>query len=277
MRFRVPHGCALAGSLLLLVIAVGPLFAVAPPAALLDSRQSFLFHQGAYRRVRIGWWIEQGPSGQRMYREHRRTGKYVELHDPARNRLVRLYDSGHYVYVRARDHYAWAGPGRWAHHANQPLDYSRNSSEREKLTDAERRTGFPRLGEHFEVLAPATFTYNCIGWSLGISGSWVWPTERGVVAYLHHFDALYGYYGFQRVQGLDYKRQPSHDKVLLYAVRNADGRIQPTHAALQMADGSWTSKVGTLPLIRHLHPHDLAGPSYGVPYVMYVRARPLPR
>jgi len=41
-----------------------------------------------------------------------------------------------------------------------------------------------------------------------------------------------------------------------------------------LPDGSWSSKLGSLPLIRHLRPDDVAGPTYGAPYVLYVRTKP---
>ena len=41
------------------------------------------------------------------------------------------------------------------------------------------------------------------------------------------------------------------------AVLQPDGVVEPTHAARQLVDGSWSSKLGRLPLIRHLEPHDL--------------------
>ena len=62
-----------------------------------------------------------------------------------------------------------------------------------------------------------------------------------------------------------------HDKLVLYGKKKAGGGIEVTHIARQLADGSWSSKLGSLPLIRHLRPDDVAGPTYGVPYVVYVR------
>src|SRR5205823_3859038 len=118
------------------------------------------------------------------------TREYVELFDPVGKRHFRLYPWGKYVYVPARQHFAWVAPGRWEHPARQPLDFLRNAFEREKLTSSEHRAGFPRLREEFEVMGPATPSYNCIGWSLGLTESWVWPTEAGETASLHHFDAL---------------------------------------------------------------------------------------
>jgi hypothetical protein len=271
MRLQSLPGLLLAGPLLLL-IAVGPLLA-GPKTIRVDSRQTWLFNQGTFRFAGTGRWIEQGPAGTHDYRENHRTTDFLELFDPVRKRYIRLYARGQYVYVPAKKHFAWVCPGRWADPGQRPLDMSRHPVERNKLTAAEQRAGFPRLGAEFEVLAPATVSYNCIGWSVGNQSSWVWPSERGQTAYLQHFDALYQYYGFRRIAGLDLKPQRGYDKVLLYAIRRSDGSIQPTHASLQLSDGSWSSKVGSLPLIRHLDPNDLAGPTYGAPWVVYVRPR----
>src|SRR5437016_5479833 len=51
-----------------------------------------------------------------------------------------------------------------------------------------------------------------------------------------------------------------------------DGTVKEiTHAALQEPDGSWASKLGNLPLIRHANPYAVDGPTYGVPVATYVR------
>ncbi len=272
MRSRASLCCALAGAVVLLVVTI-PAAAAGPPSALIDSRRAWLFNQGAFRFLGPGRWVQRGPSGNFRYREHQRTADYIELFDPSRKRYVRLYARGWYVYVPSRRHYALMGLGRWAQSWMRPLDQGRNSDERPKLATPEHRAGFPRLGEEYEVLAPASSAYNCIGWSVGNTTSWVWPTQAGQVPRLADFDALYASHGFRRVAGLDYRRSPGLDKVVLYAMRRPDGSIALTHAALQLRDGSWSSKLGSLPLVRHLHPDDVAGPSYGVPYVLYVRNR----
>jgi hypothetical protein len=260
-------------TLLLLAIVPGRAGGAAPPFALIDSRRAWLFNQGSFRPAGIGRWIERGPYGRRVWREHHRARDYIELFDPARTRYIRLYPWGQYAFVPRRKHYAWVCRGRWAHPANRPLNHALNADERDKLTTQDQRDSFPRLNEEYEVLAPASASYNCIGWSLGTTSSWVWPTEGGQPVYLHHFDSLYASHGFRRVARLSFKRVPGMEKIVLYGVRRSDGSGQPTHAAVQMSDGSWSSKLGSLPLIRHLHPNDVAGPSYGAPWVMYVRRR----
>jgi type VI secretion system secreted protein VgrG len=84
---------------------------------------------------------------------------------------------------------------------------------------------------------------------------------------------MYSEKGYTRVSGLDFRLVRGLKKVVVYA-RVASGRIQEvTHAALQAADGTWTSKLGQLPLIRHRTPQDLNGPSYGQPVAVYVKRR----
>ena len=127
--------------------------------------------------------------------------------------------------------------------------------------------GFPCLGHNYQVLAPATAAYNCISWSIGVTDHWEWPGDTEAV-----FDNLYSQYGYVRVFGLNYEVQPGIDKVVLYGTQNPDGSIKATHAARQLPDGSWSSKLGQGLLIRHAMPDDLDGSDYGVPVAVYVRS-----
>jgi hypothetical protein len=77
---------------------------------------------------------------------------------------------------------------------------------------------------------------------------------------------------YQRTSSLDLGNNPNLQKIAVYATRQPDGTIKEiTHAALQEADGSWASKLGHLPLIRHADPYAVDGPMYGVPVATYVR------
>lgn len=124
---------------------------------------------------------------------------------------------------------------------------------------------FPRLNGNFRILKPASPTYNCIAWSLGITTKWVW--EGDTVA---DFDELNARFGFRRVKGLDFSPAAGYEKIVLYAKRQ-DGRWVATHQARQLRSGVWTSKLGKLPLISHDSPADLNGSSYGQPIAVYVR------
>jgi type VI secretion system secreted protein VgrG len=85
-------------------------------------------------------------------------------------------------------------------------------------------------------------------------------------------DLRYRAHGFTRAQTRDCDPQPGKHKVVLYALRNADGTIREvTHAAWQEDDGTWSSKLGQGALIRHETPDALCGPLYGDPIAVYVQ------
>src|SRR5262245_16484837 len=94
----------------------------------------------------------------------------------------------------------------------------------------------------------------------------MWPGTR-----VADFDKLYGLFGYRRVQGLDYRVVRGAQKIVLYAKRGKNGEIECTHGARQLADGTWSSKCGKQPLIRHLTPEALNGESYGQPIAVYMR------
>ena len=56
----------------------------------------------------------------------------------------------------------------------------------------------------------------------------------------------------------DRSPEDGYQKVALYEIQ---GRFQ--HAALQMPNGRWSSKMGQGPLIEHLNPESLSGGMYG--------------
>ena len=137
------------------------------------------------------------------------------------------------------------------------------------------KSSFPAL-RTFEVLAPSTAQdkktgYNCIAHTVRVYTRWEWPGAQ-----LAQFDSFYGKYGYRRVKGLDYRFDSRYEKVVLYAKVQAGGTLECTHGSRQLADGTWTSKLGSGPLIRHNTPDSLTGPSYGRPVHVYVRARKAP-
>lgn len=143
---------------------------------------------------------------------------------------------------------------------------SQYASDRSKLNAL--GTSFPYLKQDYEVWGGSTPNYNCIAFSLGITTRWVWPGTT-----LADFDKLDGQYGYHRMSTLDYSLQPGIQKIVLYG-KMVNGQFEATHQALQMPDGSWESKLGSLGLVRHLTPGFLDGPGYGQPYAVYWRNRP---
>jgi type VI secretion system secreted protein VgrG len=122
------------------------------------------------------------------------------------------------------------------------------------------------------VIAGASKTYNCISWSLGVTDHWVNPETGPAYAPLSRMDRMYAELGYYREHDLNWRVEPGLEKVVLYATLNADGTIKEvTHAAHEEADGTFTSKLGQLPVIRHDTPGALKGPTYGLPVAVYVR------
>jgi hypothetical protein len=192
-----------------------------------------------------------------------RTWRYHGAYDaPAARRLAhQLRSRGYAVSIRfvGRGSIAVRPPTRFG-----ALNRVRYPTERALLL---RSGGFPRLGQNFEVLAPHTGIFNCVAWSLGITDRWVWPGNS-----LADFDRTYGRHGYRRLRTLDYRRQPGIEKIVLFGQFKQGRALECTHAARQASDGTWTSKLGQLPLIRHLTPDALSGSSYGRPIAVFARA-----
>jgi hypothetical protein len=154
---------------------------------------------------------------------------------------------------------ALAGPAARA----ESLDHAQ---DKQALLSPVMKESFPRLKEAFTILGPGTKQYNCIAWSIGNTREWVWPGNR-----VEDFDRLYAEHGYTRQPGLNLAVEPGKRKLVLYATLNKDATINAvTHAAVQEADGSWTSKLGQMALIRHATPEALRGRSYGTPVAVYV-------
>jgi hypothetical protein len=150
--------------------------------------------------------------------------------------------------------------------AQKPAEISDSVAERARLERQQVEAACPRLKQtQYDILRTSAKTYNCIGWALGTSTDWVWPGTS--VADFDHLTAAFGYH---RIQTLDFRLDMGLKKIVLYG-KWVDGKWEPTHMARQMPDGTWTSKLGKLPLIRHLRPSDLNGTSYGKPIAVYVR------
>jgi hypothetical protein len=137
-------------------------------------------------------------------------------------------------------------------------------------------TLFPNLrGAAYRITSPAAEVYNCIAWAAGDVGRWWWPDllkkrywpvgvtrNETVAAFAEAFAAL-GY-----APCPDHGLELGVEKIALFADR--DG---PQHAARQLSNGHWTSKLGEREDIEHAL-HDLEGIEYGA--VALVMKRPIP-
>ena len=107
---------------------------------------------------------------------------------------------------------------------------------------------------------------------MGKTDEWIEPVTGPANAPFTAMDLLFVAHGYRRLPTLDYRHKQGKSKVALYAIRNPDGTVaEVTHAALQADDGTWTSKIGQGPLIRHSTPNSLSGPAYGEPVAVYQR------
>lgn len=125
---------------------------------------------------------------------------------------------------------------------------------------------FPNLKEiHHEITSQSTREYNCIAWAAGDVENWWWPDEMGTgywppnvprVQTIMAFILAYGSLGY--VPCDDGSREAGFEKIALYSFGD-----KPTHAARQLIDGQWTSKLGDCEDIRHTTVECLHGPRYG--------------
>jgi hypothetical protein len=116
---------------------------------------------------------------------------------------------------------------------------------------------FPGLrGSGYKVTSPPDDLYNCIAWAAGDVNSWWWPDEPDQP------DSAFWPPGVPRLETLDTFRQafatlgyeicddgrpePGYEKIALFALGGL-----PKHAARQLPNGRWTSKLGPMEDIEH--------------------------
>lgn len=122
---------------------------------------------------------------------------------------------------------------------------------------------FPKLTpSNHRITSPADPIYNCIAWAAGDAARWwepteYWPDPEGRAGYeLAGLVRVYRSLGFEPCD--DDVLEPGFTKVALYA-----SGTNYTHAARQLPDGRWTSKLGKWEDIEHDTPDDVAGGAYG--------------
>ena len=118
----------------------------------------------------------------------------------------------------------------------------------------------------FKITSPQSRAYNCIAWAAGESHRWwwpdkmrthYWPKEVPCEPTLVAFVAAYRLLGYEPCDGGNL--EPGFEKIAIFVRPSGT----PGHAARQLANGKWTSKLGPLQDIEH----DLEGVecnSYGV-------------
>lgn len=130
---------------------------------------------------------------------------------------------------------------------------------------------FPKLANtNYQVTSPATTNYNCIAWAAGEDQFWwwpgkFWPKDVPPAVTKISFIKAFADKGYEECSGPEV--EVGFEKVCLYLKLG-----RPTHAARQLANGSWTSKLGMSFDISH-ELEGLEGSKYGKPAIYLRRAR----
>ena len=131
---------------------------------------------------------------------------------------------------------------------------------------------FPNLHQDgsFKITSECTRDYNCIAWAVGKSNCWYWPPlgnenpepdeywPKGIAdkTDVDTFIKALQTDGYTLCP--NFLPEPNFTKIALYAI---DGEV--THAARQLPNGLWTSKLGPLNDIQHGSPEAIEGEFYG--------------
>lgn len=143
---------------------------------------------------------------------------------------------------------------------------------------------FPNLRTDagFKITSPETDRYNCIAWACERNDLWIWPPLAGMPPAeneywpdgipedidVSSFVKVFQHFGFERCENDKYEE--GYTKIALYVY--ADSTIC-SHAARQLRDGTWTSKLGFSNDIIHSEPQSISGPFYGNVYCFMKRNR----
>lgn len=118
--------------------------------------------------------------------------------------------------------------------------------------------------------------YNCFAWAAGdITHVWspssigsgvYWPTGIVALPSMSGVIAAYNACGFAVCEASEL--EPGFEKIAIFT----DAAGEPTHAARQLATGSWTSKLGDHVDIEHDDVAAVGGLMYGEPRVFMKRS-----
>jgi len=122
---------------------------------------------------------------------------------------------------------------------------------------------FPRLNsQNHRVTSPPSTSYNCIAWAAGDTQNWWQPGLHWPLP-THPFDDTIAelqsiFRSLAYEECVNANLEPGFEKVALYGVAGFY-----THAARQLSNGQWTSKLGNEEDIVHDSPETVAGGIYG--------------
>lgn len=139
---------------------------------------------------------------------------------------------------------------------------------------------FPHLSRQtYHVASPIDPIYNCIAWAAGCTYAWWWPNAEDCYwppdapqeESLEAFVAAFQIQGYELCEDGDLEL--GFEKVALFAEILSGELPSPTHAAIQLENGHWSSKMGDLQDIVHYELESVNGPGYGFPVKFLRRKR----
>jgi len=143
------------------------------------------------------------------------------------------------------------------------------------LSEQEIEKTFPNLiGSGYTVTSPETTEYNCIAWAVNETNAWWWPDSFNLgywppqIPRKETIDAFIKAYAlFRYAPCKNLQLEAGFEKIAIYV----DSSGTPTHAARQLSNGHWTSKLGRLEDIEHYSLDSL--PEYGTAAVILKRKK----
>ncbi len=123
---------------------------------------------------------------------------------------------------------------------------------------------FPNLAsEGFSIVGEPSGAYNCIAYAAGDTSKWwwpdgvsYWPPWAAETELIESLKEAFAGLGYQQCD--DGRTEGGYQKVALY---EKIGKMK--HAAIQMPNERWRSKLGQGPVIEHDSPQSLSGGMYG--------------
>lgn len=133
---------------------------------------------------------------------------------------------------------------------------------------------FPSLSydKNFKITSPENPDYNCIAWTYGKVNCWMWPNEDsdGVDYWPNNYlggpDVKAFIEAFKKIGYEVCENDELEDGFLKIALYTIPHTTECTHAARQLNNGCWTSKLGSSNDIQHSTPYSIQGRLYGNVY-----------
>ena len=110
---------------------------------------------------------------------------------------------------------------------------------------------FPEFPESkndpFLKTSPQSRSYNCIAWAYGDNTRWYWPDPYNIYYWhpeLPREENLDNFISLFKIKGYELCNSGTFEKGYIKIAIFCDKNNEPTHAAKQLENGYWSSKLG---------------------------------